>query len=214
MSFCSESRQHSIILGASFFSFQGTYLLLKACNLRFTICYLGFQDFFFSPPNSPAAAVQSNCGSFRTVFHVDWGGYLRKEPFFSHPNSIHSWLEGCKQLLEDSKCQKQQCEYPKNALLQDYYVSLLVGMFVFRHALLQSSPLVVRSLDVFFHFFETSGILNFSVFSLAFKAILLSGVNPVVAGMTHSRIHYLSQCKSFRASLLPEASWKIKGIKQ
>lgn len=49
MSFCSESRQHSIILGASFFSFQGTYLLLKACNLRFTICYLGFQDFFFSP---------------------------------------------------------------------------------------------------------------------------------------------------------------------
>lgn len=47
MSFCSESRQHSIILGASFFSFQGTYLLLKACNLRFTICYLGFQEFFF-----------------------------------------------------------------------------------------------------------------------------------------------------------------------
>lgn len=93
MSFCSESRQHSIILGASFFSFQGTYLLLKACNLRFTICYLGFQDFFFFPPNSPAAAVQSNCGVFRTVFHVDWGGYLRKEPFFSHPNSIHSWKD-------------------------------------------------------------------------------------------------------------------------
>lgn len=154
------------------------------------------------------------CGLFRTVFHVDWGGYLRKEPFFSHPNSIHNWLEECKQLLEDSKYQKQQCEYPKNALLQDYCVSLLVGMFVFRHALLQSFPLVVRSLDVFFQFFETLSILNFSVFSLAFKAVLFSGVNPVVAGMAHSRIHYLSQCKSFRASLLLEASWKRKGIKQ
>lgn len=33
-------------------------------------------------------------------------------------------------------------------------------------------------------FLETPGILNFSVFPPAFKAILLTGVNPVVAHMT------------------------------
>lgn len=126
-SFC-ESRQHSIILGVSFFSFQGTYLLLKACNLRFTICYLGFQDFFFFF-KSPAAPVQSNCNLLRTMFPVNLGGYLSKEPFFSHPNSTHNWLEGFKQLLEYLRIKRNSVSIQIMLFCKMVYNCCLVCLF-------------------------------------------------------------------------------------
>lgn len=86
LSSCCESRQHSVILGAGFFSFQGTYLLLKACNLRFTICYLGYILLLWFVKDSVSRG---------------FGQVSQERTLFSHPNSTHHLVEGFKQLLEN-----------------------------------------------------------------------------------------------------------------